>query len=113
MVGLSVAVCRRLSASVMILRCAFVWNGGPNWWPIMNGTNTARGGLMASVTSRATETETVGTPRRSIARWTSAMLWWQMGQAGARRTTSARSASTTASAMFSASVVSSSSGAML
>lgn len=40
----------------------------------MKGRKTARGGLMCSVTSSATEIETVGMFLRSMARWTSAML---------------------------------------
>ncbi len=106
------AVDRRSSAAVMIARCRSPANGTPKWWPMRNGTNTARGGLTRSVTSRATVTETVGMPRRSIARWTSPTDWWQIGQAGARSAISAASA-TTASAMSSARVRSSSCGSML
>jgi hypothetical protein len=40
----------------------------------MKGRKTARGGFACAVTSRATVGETVGIPRRSTARWTSAML---------------------------------------
>ncbi len=68
MVPLSVAVDSRSSASVMTRRCSARWKGTPKWWPIRKGTNTARGGFTCSVTSRATLTDTVGTPRRSIAR---------------------------------------------
>ncbi len=59
-------------ASRMILRCSSEWKGTPKWWPIIKGTNTARGGLACSVISRATVMETVGTPLCSIARCTSA-----------------------------------------
>ncbi len=78
----------------------------------MKGRNTALGGFACSVTSRATVGETVGIPRFSKARWTGAMLWWQMGQAGAASAMSAPS-SLTAVAISSASVRSSRSGSML
>lgn len=96
----------------MIRRCNSRWNGTPKWCPIMKGRKTARGGFAFCVTSNETVGETVGTPRFSKARWTSAMLWWQMGQAGAASAMSAPS-SETAAAMSSASVRSSRSGSML
>ena len=82
---LCVALLTRSSAAVMIWRWASTWKGTPKWWPIRKGTKTARGGLMCSVTSRATVTDFVGMPRRSMARWTSPTDWWQIGQAGASR----------------------------
>jgi hypothetical protein len=47
--------------------------------------------LECSVTSRATLGLTVGMPLASVARCTSAMVWWQMGQAGAARAMSTSS----------------------
>jgi hypothetical protein len=78
----------------------------------MNGRKTALGGFAFCVTSNETVGETVGIPLFSNARWTSAMLWWQMGQAGAASAMSAPS-SETAVAMSSASVRSRRSGSML
>lgn len=97
---------------MMTRRCSSRWNGTPKWCPIMKGRKTARGGFAFCVTSNETVGETVGIPLFSKARWTSAMLWWQMGQAGAASAMSAPS-SETAAAMSSASVRSSRSGSML
>ena len=103
---------RRSRASRMIRRWRSRWKGTPKWCPIMNGTKTARGGLTWPVMSRATVTETVGMPRRSMARCTSATDWCHIGQAGASKAASAPSAMT-ASAISSASVCSRRLGSML
>ena len=78
----------------------------------MKGKNIARGGLACSVTSRATEGETVGIPRDSISRWTNAIDWWQIGHAGAAITMSGASLQT-ASAISRARVFANRWGAML
>jgi len=63
---------RRASSATIVPSSPGNVTSGSRWWPIMKGTKTARGGLLCSVISRATVTETVGMPRRSKARCTSA-----------------------------------------
>ena len=66
----------------------------------MNGIKTARGGLACCVTSKETDGDTVGIPSLSISRWTNAIDWWQIGQAGAAITASGFSSAIAAAKSF-------------
>lgn len=65
-----VPLCSVVATVSKAVRTTRLWiavqKGAPKWWPIGQGTKTARGALMAAVTSLATVIETVGIPRCSI-----------------------------------------------